>query len=582
MPEDGLAEAYAEPELPSTLAPDEPALVLASPPETETREPAQVSSAIDGFPALPQKQPQPLDSPPTDLQPEHSSIDEPLQTRSVSPAENSQQSDASAPLSPFTEPDPSDLDIPALPKSRTIVTDVAELFNENILAKVYRTATKSLVGERRFPDYFPEYVPQDGDDSGKYSLREAEFWTCGFFPGTLALLLERAVKFPRSIRRLLPKTGHHHDEISIETIRLHLHGLCDTWSRPLHGMASRTDTHDIGFIVMPALKIDWEMKGNMQSLESIIRAARSLATRYVPEAGAIRSWDLLLRKNMEIRDQEENMIVIIDSLCNLDLLYYAAEHSRDDQDLYDMATSHANVLLKSHLREEKPMPSSPDCYLGPWYSTCHVANIDPRNGELKTRLTHQGYANESTWSRGQAWGILGYAQTYMSTHDDKFLQAACGLAEYFIHRLETAPECVVAGSRYVPLWDFDAPIEDEQRPLRDSSAGAIAANGMLILSQALLSVAQDELAARYRKTSLKIVQELLSFAQAPEKARLIKGRSEAIAVEDVTLQSFDGILKFGTANNNVHAKKRYANHGLVYGDYYLVEFGNRLLRMGLV
>jgi hypothetical protein len=40
-------------------------------------------------------------------------------------------------------------------------------------------------------------------------------------------------------------------------------------------------------------------------------------------------------------------------------------------------------------------------------------------------------------------------------------------------------------------------------------------------------------------------------------------------------------LKNGTANNNVGANRRYWNHGLVYGDYYLLQFGNRLLRMGL-
>ncbi|KAH8896240.1 Six-hairpin glycosidase [Thozetella sp. PMI_491] len=458
---------------------------------------------------------------------------------------------------------------------------VSDLYAENILAKIYRTATKSLVGEHRFPDYFPEYVPQDGGHAGSYVLREAEFWTCGFFPGSLHSLWERAIRFPRSIR-IPGGAASREDDICIEDIRLQLQGLCNIWSRPLHAMASRTDTHDIGFIVMPALKLDWELTGNQHSLNSIIRAARSLATRYVPTAGAIRSWDLLLKKNLEITDQTENMILIIDSMCNLDLLYYAAEHCRDGQELYDIATSHATVLLRSHLREEKPQPLSQDCYAGPWYSTCHVANIDPRTGDLKARLTHQGYANESTWARGQAWGIMGYAQTYMSTKTETFLQAACGLAEYFIYRLETAPDFVNEGGRYVPLWDFDAPIEDRSSPLRDSSAGSIAANGMLILSQALAAAGETKLSARYLRMAVKLVRELLEFAQAPEKARLVTGSSYAIQVEDTTPTGFDGILKFGTANNNQYSKKRYANHGLVYGDYYLVEFGNRLLRMGLV
>ncbi|WAO91250.1 Hypothetical protein NCS54_00871000 [Fusarium falciforme] len=487
----------------------------------------------------------------------------------------------STPISSPTEPDGPIQDGPTLNGGASIGDELAGLYDENILAKVYRTATKSLIGEKRFPDYFPEYVPQEGEDSGNYTLREAEFWTCGFFPGTLFLLLERTIRFPRKIC-ISNEGASKADNISIETIRLQLQTLCDTWTRPLHCMASRTDTHDIGFIVMPSLRLDWEINGNVQSLSSIIRAARSLATRYVPTAGAIRSWDLLLKKNLEIRDHTENMIIIIDSLCNLDLLYYAAEHCPDGQELYDIATSHAYVLLRSHLREEKPVPLSKRCYTGPWYSTCHVANIDPRTGELKARLTHQGYDNESTWARGQAWAILGYAQTFISTKDRIFLRAACGLAEYFLYRLETAPECLPVDSRYVPLWDFDAPIDDSESPLRDSSAGSIAANGLLVLSQAMASLGQDDLAGRYRRAAIDIVRELLGFAQAPEKARLVKGSVNAIEVEDETLRTFDGILKYGTANNNQYSKRRYSNHGLVYGDYYLVAFGNRLLQMGLV
>ncbi|CAH0027049.1 unnamed protein product [Clonostachys rhizophaga] len=484
--------------------------------------------------------------------------------------------------SPLTEPNPSTEDGTVFNEGITISTELADLYAENILAKVYRTACRSMIGERRFPDYFPEYVPQDGSDAGSYTLREAEFWTCGFFPGTLYSLLERAIRFPAHLRSPNITSSQQPNGINVQTIRLNLHALCDTWSRPLHEMTGRTDTHDIGFIVMPALRLDWELMGNSRSLDSIIQAAKSLATRYVPTSGAIRSWDLLLKKNLEIRDQTENMILIIDSLCNLDLLYYAASHMADGKELYDIATSHARVLLRTHLRKEPPMSLDSQSYKGAWYSTCHVANIDPRNGELKARLTHQGYDNESTWARGQSWGILGYAQTYMSTKDDEFLWAACGLAEYFLHRLKTAPDCVPQGTRLVPLWDFDAPIDDRSNPLRDSSAGAIAANGMLVLSQGLAAAGQDKLSIRYRRAAVDIVHELLYFAQAPEKARLVGGCTSAITVEDETAQTFDGILKFGTANNNQYSKKQYSNHGLVYGDYYLVEFGNRLLRMGLV
>ncbi|KAJ8109656.1 hypothetical protein OPT61_g7305 [Boeremia exigua] len=481
--------------------------------------------------------------------------------------------DTTTPLtsSPPSECGPAEPSTDVFAASTSTVQAVSELYSENIFAKALRTA-QAAVGA--LPFAFPEIVPQDAGSDGRYSLREADFWTCGFFPGTLYLLLERLIKFPQSVQIS-------DAQIRRQALRSQLTTLCRTWSEPIRGMQGRTDTHDIGFIIMPALRLDWELFGNTQSLESIVHAAHSLATRYVPSARAIRSWDLLKKKDIEILDQTENMIVIIDSMCNLDLMYYAAHHAQEPG-LAEMATAHALTLLRSHLRPESISSLSKDAYNGQWYSTCHVANIDPRTGELKRQLSAQGYAHESTWSRGQAWGILGYAETYMWTKNHLFLEASCGLAEYFLHRLETAPPCVESGGRHVPLWDFDAPIEDENNPLRDSSAGVIAANGMLILSQALSAINQTALALRYRSAAFRIVQDILEYALAPEKARLASSPYEHVrAEEEQPGLRFDGMLKFGTANNNSQARKRYANHGLVYGDYYLVEFGNRLLRMGL-
>lgn len=469
-------------------------------------------------------------------------------------------------------------------KASSSVHDVAELFAENITAKIFRTAIKSA---QYLPDVFPEYVSQEGPDAGLYHLSEANFWTCGFFPGTLYSILERAIRHPQS---LACSDG----SISPQNILEALNKLCKIWAEPLHPMADRTDTHDIGFIIMPALRLDWELTANPQSLDSIIRAARSLASRYVPPAKAIRSWDILRKKDIEIVSMDDNLILIIDSMCNLDLLYYAAAHSVEDRALRDIATEHATTLIGTHLRPESAPAASKDTYSGQWYSTCHVANLDPKTGEIKQRMTAQGYANDSSWTRGQAWAILGYAQAYMWTKDEKFLHAACGCAEYFLYRLETSPICVEvpnpAGAkptkgRYTPLWDFDAPLDDPTNsvnPLRDSSSGMIAANGMLILYQALAAIDQDRLGARFRRAAMDIAEDVLSFALADEKAQFSKSAGGDILVVDVAPErSFEGILKFGTANNNANARKRYSNHTLVYGDYYLVDFGNRLLKMGL-
>ncbi|KAF7191595.1 Unsaturated glucuronyl hydrolase [Pseudocercospora fuligena] len=455
-------------------------------------------------------------------------------------------------------------------KTGRTIPDMTELYSENITAKVLRTA-QAAVGS--LPGAFPEIVPQGASSNGSYVLREAEFWTCGFFPGTLGLMLEWLIRYPHSIE--LADVG-----ISISQLRSAIKSMFQTWMEPLYGMDDRTDTHDLGFIIMPALRLNWELSGDIRSLDSIIRAARSLATRWVPSAKVLRSWDLLKKKDIEILDQKTNVIVIIDSMCNLDLLYYASRHAKDPS-LAEMATAHAMTVLKSHLRPEPALTESKECFKGQWFSTCHVADIDPQTGEIKCRLSAQGYDSESTWSRGQAWAILGYAQTYAWTKDCQFLDVACGLAEYFLYRIEGLPSSVMRG-KHVPLWDFDAPSDDDFDPLRDSSAGVIAANGMLMMSEALFNNGSATLALRYRNAAMTIVQDTLDFALAPERAVILPGPYQSLrAAEHEPGYRFDSLLKFGTANNNASARKRYANHGLVYGDYYLVEFGNRLLRMGL-
>ncbi|KYG13806.1 hypothetical protein FVEG_17740 [Fusarium verticillioides 7600] len=502
------------------------------------------------------------------------------------------------PLSP-----PAQMTATTYPKT-TIGQDLSELFAENVVAKLYRTAIEPVMHSNDsgapsldfIPNAYPEEVPQDGAEKGHYVMREPEFWTSGFFPGSLYCLLERLVRYPKSVR-LSPQFSLSGGSVDIAQIRSDLQSLCRSWTKPLHAMASRTDTHDLGFMIMPALQRDWELTSNAESLDTILQAADSLASRFVPSAGAIRSWDERIQKNIQITCQETNCILIIDSMCNMDLLYYAASHSRDHECLCAIATTHATTLLRTHLRPEPQVVVSEDAYRGQWYSSYHVTNVDPKTGLIKQYFTAQGYSDPSTWARGQAWGILGYAQTYMWTKDRKFLQASCGLAEYFLYRLKTSPGCVETRigegmvdsstgwhrrGRHVPLWDFDAPIDDPANPLRDSSAGAIAADGMLVLSQGLASLGYDHLATRFRNASLDIMRDLVNFSLAPEKAEIVRGANGQVEVRDVSPgHTFAGLLKHGTANNNENSLRVYANHGLVYGDYYFMEYGNRLLSMGL-
>ncbi len=144
-------------------------------------------------------------------------------------------------------------------------------------------------------------------EPGRYLSKPAAFWTCGFFPASLYCLLERLTRHSQSLPR--PSSASH------ETFHRQLLELCRAWSGPLHVQATRTNTHDLGFI-MRSLRMDWELTGNRKSLQSYVTAAESLAVRYDENVGAIRSWDKAVSHSYNIIDKEKNFLIIIDSMCS--------------------------------------------------------------------------------------------------------------------------------------------------------------------------------------------------------------------------------------------------------------------------
>jgi hypothetical protein len=421
-------------------------------------------------------------------------------------------------------------------------------------------------------------VPQTGSETGKYEYREADFWTCGFFPGCIYALLERAIKYPKAIH----VAAHSPTQIRDELLRLGHH-----WKVAINQMSGRTDTHDMGFIVQPALQMDYELTGNLESLASVTKAAYALASRWDDRVKAIRSWDVAINNRYSITDMEENFLVIIDSMCSksyivcsrlatkltspdLDLLYYVG-HTHHDQKLIDMATQHADTIIHEILR--------------PDFSSYHLVNFSPQTGKPQMKMTNQGHADDSTWSRGQAWAIMGFAQTYTWTKDVKYLETALHCAKYFLKRLDEAKN--KWHHPLVPVWDFDASFENEKEPLRDVSAGVIAANGFLIIHQALQSLEEPEVRGpvpTFLDVALQIVSETLDMALDRDLASVeaVQDKTTEGQAVKVRASGFDAILRHSTSNKNEHAHQPYWDHGLVYADYYLLEFGNKLLRAGFI
>ena len=193
----------------------------------------------------------------------------------------------------------------------------------------------------------------------------------------------------------------------------------------------------------------------------------------------------------------------------------------------------------------------------------------------------QGLANNSTWARGQAWAIYGFAQMYSFTGDNSYLDTSVRTADYFIEHLPKDG---------LPFWDFDAPYMPDVTP-RDSSAATIAASGLLLLQEQIIKSDRHCDKQNYTDAAIQLLDSAVDLALAGEIAfsdfnrgnvnhTLGAETSTATPANTTVSKGFESILMHGTANNNPHAGDGTSyDTGLVYGDYYLLEAGNRLLGM---
>ncbi|ETS64633.1 glycoside hydrolase family 88 protein [Moesziomyces aphidis] len=407
-----------------------------------------------------------------------------------------------------------DIDLPA---TGDLTFCAAYLLAVTNTAKIWAVAQREL-DKPEPPTSMPEYtLPGES----RYQSTPASFWTSGFFPGSLYLIYERQRRWPS-------RTIQKPDIASLQR-------ACKWWTEALHEQAHQKGTHDLGFLIQPWAQLAWELDEDVKSRDSLLVAARGLADRFEERVGAIRSWDTCFTKRYAFADPSKDFLVIIDNLMN--------------RRLAEIATEHALTTLKSHVRADN--------------STCHVVNFDQGTGEIKERITNQGYSDESCWSRGQAWGITGFAQVYGWTKDPRFLAVSKRLADYFLRRLPQDG---------VPSWDFDAPGPNKPR---DTSAAMVAAYGLILLAEA------DPLQSRkYLASALRLVESVCRLSFSKPEARFVGVSPSGVPISDVG--GHDTILLNATINNYEFAPRRWADHGLVYADYYFLRIGNKLLEMGLL
>ncbi len=274
--------------------------------------------------------------------------------------------------------------------------------------------------------------------NGEIDFVPTDDWVSGFFAGTLWYMYEL--------------TG---EEYYAEQAQKHTEILHDIQFLKWH--------HDVGFMVYDSYGNGLRLK-NIEGYDTVlVNTAKSLATRFRPNAGIIQSW------NVDRGWQSERgwkCPVIIDNMMNLELFFKVSEMTGDP--VYkEIAMSHADKTLANHYRDD--------------FSTYHVVDYDDETGEIRRKCTAQGIADESRWARGQAWSIYGFTVAYRFTGEERYLQRAKDVANYLLVEEDNMPEDLV------PYWDYDVKEFGKEMgedylakygEIRDVSSAAIVASAL--------------------------------------------------------------------------------------------------------
>ncbi|NJK94749.1 MAG: glucuronyl hydrolase [Bacteroidales bacterium] len=332
-------------------------------------------------------------------------------------------------------------------------------------------------------------LPRTTDKNGNLIMAPSDWWTSGFIPGTFWYLYENSMD---------------------TTFR----SAAQNYTRRVEKEQYNTGTHDLGFMLFCSFGNGYRLTADTSYKRIMITGARSLCTRFRPPVGCIQSWG---------SGNGWQCPVIIDNMMNLEFLLWATK-ATGDSSYYKIAVTHADTTIRNHFRSD--------------YSSYHVVDYDTITGKVLARQTHQGAADESAWSRGQAWALYGYTMMYRETKIPKYLDMAVNIADFILEHPNLP-------SDKIPYWDFNAPaIPNEPR---DASAAAIICSALIDLSQ-FVDVQQSE-------NYLKVARQQITTLSSPLYCAEPGGNGGFILKHSVGSKP---------ANSEIDVP-------LTYADYYYVE-----------
>lgn len=302
---------------------------------------------------------------------------------------------------------------------------------------------------RRNLPYFTHCCQNHSSVGNFYPPCENNQWTCGFWPGEIWLAYERTGDdaFKRS-GEILANSFLNRIQNKIEV-----------------------DHHDMGFLYTPSCVSAYRLTGSPAAHEAALKAADQLVGRFQPVGEFIQAWGTL--------GARDNYRYIIDCLLNLPLLYWAQEETGERR-YGDIAHKHITTCLTHSIRPDG--------------STFHTVFMNPTTGVFDRGETCQGYKDDSSWARGQAWAVYGTALSYRYTRRPEYLTAYRRVLSYYLERLP---------GDLVPYWDLI--FGDGDNEPRDSSSASIVACGLLEMS-GLVSGEESDILRTLARQMIQSVQ----------------------------------------------------------------------------
>ena len=330
-----------------------------------------------------------------------------------------------------------------------------------------------------FVDRYP-HVSQ----KNHYQGEKNDLWTASFFPGMCYLA---------------------YDITKDATYLKHSEDYLDSFLNRIDRKIGIS--HDLGFLYTLSCVADYKLTKNEKANQIARKAASELVKRYNEKGKYIQAWGDMGIGYPDVK-------IIIDTMLNLPLLYWM-----DEEPYVTIAKNHAKTAAKYLIRDD--------------YTSFHTYLMNPETGEGVIGKTHQGYQDDSTWARGQAWAVYGFGLSYRYTKDSEFLEVAKKTAEVFISNLP---------NDFVPYWDFT--FNDENPDVRDTSAAAIFCCGLLELQ----NYVEKEEAKRYQTIVDQIMNSLYENYRVTQKPEA------------------NGILGEG-----MYHRHDGVNECVIWGDYFYVE-----------